>query len=286
VANLVFLGLATVDLIYEVESVPHENQKCVAQRQEIACGGPAANAAVASAFLGANATLISSVGAHPLAGVIQRELQHFRVSLLDVAPCSAEVPPLSSILVSQSTGARTVISGHATRKQVSPDALHGSSLDGADLLLVDGHQPACAIKAASLAKSKRIPVVFDGGSWKARTDELLAHTQIAICSEDFRPPGTNAASDTLDYVLSRGPESAVITRGSNSILWATRQHRGEIHPPRITPVDTLGAGDIFHGAFCFQFAEGSGLVEALTFAAEVAAHSCKSFGTRSWMKTS
>ncbi len=281
----VFLGLAAVDVIYAVESVPHENEKYIALQQEVLCGGPAANAAITCAFLGGNTRLVSSLGAHPIAAVIRDELERFRISLEDLAPSSPEVPPVSSILVSRGSGARTVISGHATRKQIPAEAFDRRALNDAALLLVDGHQIACAIKAAFEAKAQGIPVVLDGGSWKDRTDELLARIRIAICSETFRPPGTRDLSDVIEYVLRHGPEAVVITRGADPIIWATRHHKGELSPPRVAAIDTLGAGDIFHGAFCFRLMSGATLPEALAFAAEVAAYSCRFFGTRSWMNT-
>lgn len=281
--SAVFVGLATVDVIYEVDSLPRENEKSVARRQEIFCGGTAANAAITCAFLGESATLVSSVGAHPFANVIRGELQHFRVSLRDLAPSSPEIPPVSSILVTPGTGARTVISGHAARKQVPAGALDTCVLKNASVLLVDGHQIGCAIGAAAHAQSLAIPVVFDGGSWKDRTDQLLAHTRIAICSENFWPPETTAAPDVIRYLLDHGPEAVAITRGANAIIWATHDRSGELSPPLVSAVDTLGAGDIFHGAFCHRLVNGAPFPDALAFAAEVAACSCRFFGPRSWM---
>src|SRR5579872_2062952 len=91
-----FLGLATVDITYAVERVPFENEKFVARSQEVLCGGPAANAAITYAYLGGIATLVSAVGTHPLASVIRHEVDRFRISLQDIAPSSAEMPPVSS----------------------------------------------------------------------------------------------------------------------------------------------------------------------------------------------
>ncbi len=186
--SAVFLGLATVDVVYAVESMPRENEKIVATRQEVLCGGPATNAAIACAFLGGPAVLVSSVGTHPLARVIHEDLRHFGISLVDLSANSTEMPPMSSILVSES-GNRAVISAHSTRAQMAAGALNESILGNAAILMVDGHHMACAIRAATVAKTKGIPVVLDGGSWKDGTDELLSYTGIAICSEDFRSPG-------------------------------------------------------------------------------------------------
>ena len=279
----VFLGLATVDVIYSAENVPHENEKIVAHRQEVLCGGPAANAAVTCAFLGQRTKFAGAVGKHPLTAIIRDELRQHQIPLIDLDPSSAEMPPVSSILVNELNGNRSVISGHATRKQMPGEAFDASVLENAKLLMVDGHQMSCAIRAATKAKERGIPVVLDGGSWKERTDELLAHTQIAICSENFRPPGAVAMSDVTAYVLDHGVPQVAITRGAKAVVWATRENSGEVAVPRVKAVDTLGAGDIFHGAFCYQVAQGLPFVRALQFAGEVAAKSCQFFGTRSWM---
>lgn len=279
----VFLGLATVDVIYGIESIPAENEKSVAVRQEVLCGGPAANASITYAFLGGTAALVSAMGTHPLASVIRHELEHFRVALQDIAPSSPEIPSVSSILVNQRSGTRTVVSGHATRTQGAADFVDLHILDGAALLLVDGHQMACAIRAAAQARAQGIPVVFDGGSWKDGTDKLLAHVQYAVCSERFRPPGITSTGSVITYLLDHGPEAVAITRGADPILWATHRGQGEVSPPCVYAVDTTGAGDIFHGAFCHQLALGAPFVDALTDAAGVAAYSCRFAGTRAWM---
>lgn len=283
--SAVFLGLSTVDVIYGVEHVPAENQKSVAHWQQVLCGGPAANAAITYAFLGGTATLVSAVGTHPLGALIRHELEHFRVSLQDIATASMEIPPVSAILVNSSNGARTVVSGHATRTQVPGDAVDLSVLNGAALLLVDGHQIGCGIKAASRAREMGIPVVLDGGSWKDGTDELLTYVQYAICSEHFRPPGITSADDVIAYLLDHGPQAVAITRGPHPITWATDGDQGEISPPRVAAVDTMGAGDILHGAFCYQLMRGLPFISALAFAADVASYSCRFPGTRSWMDT-
>ena len=70
---------------------------------------------------------------------------------------------------------------------------------------------------------------------------------------------------------------------SQPIYYDNGQDQGWIDVPQITPVDTLGAGDIFHGAFC-TFIVQTSFARALFQAAEVAATACQSFGTRSWLQ--
>jgi sugar/nucleoside kinase (ribokinase family) len=75
-----------------------------------------------------------------------------------------------------------------------------------------------------------------------------------------------------------------ITRGGGPIAWSDGSGRGAIHPPQVDALDTLGAGDIFHGAFCHYLAGGSTFVAALEQAARIAALSCTHLGTRAWIE--
>jgi sugar/nucleoside kinase (ribokinase family) len=75
-----------------------------------------------------------------------------------------------------------------------------------------------------------------------------------------------------------------ITRGAGPIGWSDGSGSGTIRPPQVDAVDTLGAGDIFHGAFCHYLARGSTFVAALEQAARIAALSCTRPGTRAWIE--
>lgn len=279
-----FVGLATIDLIHEVDGLPRENEKGIALRQEILCGGPAANAAIACAFLGAPVKFAGTIGRHLLTSIIREEFERFGVAMHDLAPHSNEAPSVSSVFVNPSNGSRTILSGHTTRSQAPASAFDPVILEGVGLLMVDGHQMACAIAAANAAKGKGAAVVLDGGSWKNGTEELLARTDIAICSEAFRPPGAHTITDVIGYLRAHGVIEAAITRGGDSIVWSSKSERGEIAVPATNAVDTSGAGDIFHGTFCRHALDGATFVDALKFAAEVASYSCCYFGTRSWME--
>jgi len=152
------------------------------------------------------------------------------------------------------------------------------------ILLVDGHHMSLCKTVAAHGRSRGLDVVLDAGSWKDGTATLLRSINIAICSNDFRPPGCKNENDVIDFLSAYGVQRVAITRGSEPILYRQEEAFGEIPVERVTPVDTTGAGDIFHGAFCYQFLQpGNDFVDALTFAAQVATFSCLHIGTRSWM---
>jgi sugar/nucleoside kinase (ribokinase family) len=278
----IFVGLSTIDLIHAVDEFPPANYKAVARSQEIVVGGPAANAAITFSHLGGSASLVSAVGRHTLAALVKEELQRRAVTLIDLIPESEAILPISSVWVNRD-GQRSVVSMNATRLEIAAPQVDQSVLAQARILLVDGHcMEACQVWAAA-ARSRGIPVVFDGGSWKPGTDQLLRFVDTAICSADFLPPGCTSEDAVMQYLQAAGVRQVAITHGGNPVQFAADAHSGFIDVPQVDAIDTTGAGDIFHGAFCFHTASGSGFVEALRAAAGIAASSCQFRGTREWM---
>jgi sugar/nucleoside kinase (ribokinase family) len=298
-----FVGLCTLDVIQGVAQMPRQNEKVIAGRQTIAAGGPATNAAVTFAFLGGQATLLTGVGGHPLTLGMLADLRQAGVTLVDAAADDDAPPAVSSIIVTEGTGDRCVVSTNAAGRALSPPPALAGLVEAADVVLTDGHHPALALAAARTARSLGRPCVLDGGSWQPHTADLLPHVDVAVCSADFRPPGPGPA-ELLDVLLGAGVPWAAVTDGPRPVRWAAGsastgiRASGEVPVPSVDVADTLGAGDVFHGAFAHALAGVTigGLTVAglgtdgpesfcsgLRFAAQVAAHSCRSFGTRTWM---
>jgi sugar/nucleoside kinase (ribokinase family) len=277
-----FLGLATLDLVYLAEKPPGENQKVVASDCTIAAGGPAANAAVTFSYLGNEALWAGVLGTHAIAQLIRADLAEYNVRIIDLEPGRSHSPPVSSIIVTEATGDRAVVSINATKSQVDRQAINPDILTSVSIVLLDGHQIAASKEIAQLAHSKNIPIVLDGGSWKPGLEAILPFVEWAVCSENFHPPNCYTSQEVFAYLSAAGIPNIAITRGEKSILYLSNGSYGSIEIPQIQATDTLGAGDIFHGAFCHYILENN-LIDTLTAAAKIASHSCKIFGTRGWM---
>jgi sugar/nucleoside kinase (ribokinase family) len=284
-ACALFVGLATVDTVYRVEELPAANAKVVAVGQELAAGGPAANAAVAFAGLGGRASLITALGRHVLARYSAAELGERGVEVIDALP-ETEVPPaVSSIYVVDATGDRSVVSVNTRGLDPAPPGGLTTAVAGAGVVLLDGHYPELALAAARLGRAAGKPVVLDGGSWKPVLDELLPLVDIVVCSADFRAPGTGTVAESAAALRERGVPQVAATRGGAPVLWWAKDGEGEVAVRPVTVRDTLGAGDVFHGAFAYALAarpEGA-FPDALAFAATVATLRCQSPGPRAWL---
>jgi len=274
-----FVGLVTLDLVYLATAAPRSNQKIVASDYIVTAGGPATNAAVTFAHLGNQATLLGAVGSHPLTQLIAADLSS-HVTIADLSSSETLPPPISSIVVTEATGERAVVSVNAVKNQASSEHIPADILQGVDVVLIDGHQMKVAQAIAKLAKASNIPVVIDGGSWKPGFAEVLPYVDYAVCSAHFQPPG----EETFTYLAAAGISHIAVTRGEKPIQTLIAGETSSVDVPQIVPVDTLGAGDIFHGAFCHYILKEN-FSNALALAAKVAAHSCQFFGTRSWMQS-
>ena len=259
----------------------------MANKSLLVAGGPATNAAVAFAQLGGSrgnrATLLSVIGAHPLTSVITEDLQGQGVTLADLDAARLSPPPVSSIVVTDSTGERAVIARNANDLQVEANQLSPPVLDDVTVVLIDGHQMAVGAQIAQWAKAHSIPVVVDAGSWKPNFDSVLSAADVVVASANFWPPQCSTPQDVFAYLASLKVSKIAITRGADSILYADGDERGEVEVPQIRAVDTLGAGDIFHGAFCHFYTTHT-FEETLLKASRSASFACQYWGTRDWTK--
>lgn len=277
-----FVGLVTLDLVYLTARLPDRNQKIVAADYTVSSGGPATNAAVAFSHLGNQATLLGVVGAHPVSELIKADLASYQVGIADLNPIQSQPPPISSIIVTQGTGERAVVSINAVNNQAPSDRIPENILDLVDIVLIDGHQMAVGKAIAQLAKANNIPVVIDGGSWKSGFETLLPFVDYAICSANFYPPNCHSTSEIFAYLAAAGIPHIAITHGEKLIQCLDQGNASVVEVPQVKTIDTLGAGDIFHGAFCHHILQKN-FTDALISAADLASYSCQFFGTRRWM---
>ena len=107
---------------------------------------------------------------------------------------------------------------------------------------------------------------------------------IVIYGHGFHVDGKSLLSDLKEYFAIFSVKKVAATRGGQPICYTTGEEDGEIPVAVTKVVDTLGAGDIFHGAFCYFLGRGNTFERALTLAGKVAGVSVGTFGTRNWIK--
>ncbi len=283
-SHVLFAGRTTVDALYWLDEMPREDTKVFARDFRVAPGGPACNAAITHALLGGRATLMSAVGSGPWAELVRGELDRRGIGLVDLAADGYETP-LTTVLVNAGAATRTIVNPPvSTVGAVTLDGAWNEAWgDAPAVALTDGFHLGETLALLRSLRDSGTALCLDGGSWKPGTETLAPMLTAAICSERFAAPGEAAdAEKTLAWFVEQGVPFAAVTRGARSILGSDRGRRFEIAIERVEAVDTLGAGDVLHGAFCFYFAESGDFEGSLRGAAEVATRSCRGLGIGSF----
>ena len=289
------MGLATLDIVQRVRELPGRNAKTTALRQDVAGGGPALNAAVIFSVLGGHATLVTRLGQGSISSVIREDLASWGVAIVDLAGAQYR-PSVSTITVDDSTGDRQIVSTDA-REDTAVTATAGESgiratldtLKRADIVHLDGHHPALALAAARWGSSRAIPRVLDAGRWKPIMDKLIPLSSEVVCSADFTVPTGNG--EPIPWILAQGVDFAAVTNGPAPVQWRTQDAHGSVEMEKVDAVDTLAAGDFFHGAYSFARSfhpsRGGPLdpFSSLRFGGHIAALKCTHPGTREWLAT-
>ncbi len=278
-----FVGLATLDLVQRVRRRPGVDEKVVAQCSDLAAGGPAAAAAVTFRALGGHAMLLSALGPGPIGRLVKDDLNSAGVQIADAWAGGADLS-VSAITVLDGTGERSVVSRNAEDIVVAVPADLPILMKNTDIALIDGHHPQLAVATARAAKDAGVPVVLDCGSTKAVYDELVPLADAVVCSSTFS--GLPGEFDTVAAALvAAGARLVAMTAGAAPVRWRTRDAAGAVEVPAVDVRDTLGAGDVLHGAYAFARAQGvTDPLRSLNFGVAVASLRVQHAGPRSWLK--
>lgn len=280
---VVCASVAVIDNVYRVEQFPKAGTKTRAAEFLQILGGCAANAAVAITRLGGHARLVAPLGGpagRDLTGdSILAHLAREHVDISGVVRVDRASSSLSSILIDRE-GERLIVNyrhpGLDTARIADPARL----LRDAQALLFDNRYPQFVLPLARAARERGMIAVLDGDQPTMLTDELLAAVTHAVFSAD----GLRATARTDDLeaglrgIASRTGAFVAVTDGPHDMIWleSTSIRR---HPAfQVEAIDTLGAGDVFHGAFALALAEGQPDATAMRFAAATAALKCTRFG--------
>ncbi|WP_163711814.1 PfkB family carbohydrate kinase [Mangrovibacterium lignilyticum] len=281
--QVLFAGLTTLDMQYQVDQFPGSNEKVKCKPPDILVGGPAANAAAAFAFLNGDSLLLTAIGANSFYQFIDEDFKRFGIRAIDFIE-GKKVNPVFASVITSSNGDRTILSHHPEN--------HKLDLSFADLLieekpaaiLVDGFYPDMTLSLCRAAKEQNITTIFDGGSWKPHLSDLIPLLDLVICSAEFMPPGCSTHQDVFEYFRNQGITQIAISRGEKSILYCEGGDIQEIQTVNQQIIDSLGAGDFLHGAFCYYWLKDRNFKTSLAKAGKIATATCNYTGTRNCFK--
>jgi sulfofructose kinase len=280
--RILCIGIPVRDLTFRVPDLPPRGSKENASHYQEICGGNSLNAAIGIVRLGGRASMCGPMGdsREGASRYIFERLEHEGIETRHIVHMPDIVTPISSIMIDP-TGERTIVTFR------DPE-LWKVQLPGADTLLEDCAailvESRCAEFSTDLcaeARRRGIPVVVDVDRAMSLSEGLLIASSHLVFSSEPLQKTADVDDDgaALRTIAKLTPSFLAGTRGARGTIWL--DHQGTLQETPAFPVhtvDTLGAGDVFHGAFTLAITEGQELKEALRFASAAAALKCTRFG--------
>jgi len=274
--DVLCVGQASYDLIFSVSHHPGADEKIVADGLLSCGGGPAANAAVCVSKLGLSSAFAGYLE-HDIYGIKHfQELNDSGVNTQLIIRGDAPTP-LSAILVTPD-GKRCLINYRGDTQALAADALDFSDVQ-AKVILFDGHEPLISLPLAEKARQDKIPTILDAGSVHEGTLALMNKVDYLVCSEKFASQHAGNVHQALSQLAELAPV-VVITLGEKGLIWQRGHEQGSVPAYPVTPIDTTGAGDAFHGAFAAGLALGLDWQTLLRYASAAGALCSMKMGAR------
>jgi sulfofructose kinase len=281
-ARVICLGVATIDQIFRVDTIPEAPAKIRASDFIVTGGGQAANAAVAVQRLGGIAQYWGRVGDDEVGDQIIRLLAKERVDVSHVHRLVGARSKTSAILV-DGRGERLVVSAPSQGYPPDTSWLPLDEVATVDAVHADSRWKPGAVALFDAAAKFRKPSVFDADAGEA--EEVLAVSRAAthpVFSEPMLASlGFGEPDESLVKIFSS--ERNVIcgvTLGERGVVWYDGKQVHRKPALSVRSIDTLAAGDTWHGALALALGEGMDTVTAIDFASRAAAIKCSRFGGR------
>jgi sugar/nucleoside kinase (ribokinase family) len=280
--RILCIGMPVRDLTFRVHGLPARGSKEGATHFDEICGGNALNGAIGIVRLGGRASICGPMGdaKETTSRYIFEKMAEEGIETRHLTHMPGLVTPISNIMIDPS-GERTIVTFR------DPE-LWKVKLPSADMLLEDCDailtESRCAVFCTDLcaeARRRGIPVVVDvDHAMSLREGLLTASSHLVFSSEPLQETaGVADDGEALKKIAKLTSSFLAGTRGAQGTIWLD-EYQNLQHTPAfpVHTVDTLGAGDVFHGAFAVAITENRDLRSALRFASAAAALKCTRFG--------
>lgn len=272
-ARVLVVGSANADLVVAVARRPAAGETVLGTDFRVLPGGKGANTAVAAARLGARTALLGCVGTD---GNGELLLDALRAAGVDTALVHRVAGPTGIAQITLTPdGENTIVVAPGANGALTPAHVAELDLTGVAVLAASVEVPAeTVIAAVAAARAAGVRPVLNlspvhrtlvaDAATLAALDPLVVNEHEAAELTGGTDPGR---------LLELGPRTAVVTLGSRGVVVAAGRTVRSLPAPRVTAVDTTGAGDAFTGALAAALADGADLTDAAAYAVRVAAHS-------------
>lgn len=279
-ADVFVAGSVNQDFVLKVGRRPEPGETVTDAKLLPHPGGKGANQAVAAALLGAKVTLLGRVGADNFGEALIQNLREKGVGItrVEILP---EVSTGVAFITVTPDGENAITVAPGANEHLTPKDVDAATEDirRAQVLMAQMEIPATTVqRAVEVAADCGTRVVLNLAPARELPKSVLQVLNPLVVNEheasfllERRVEGVEAALEAASSVLSLGPQSAVLTLGDAGAVVATEEGSEHYPAPKVSVVDTTGAGDAFVGALVVKLADGAQIGSAVAYAVQAAA---------------
>lgn len=274
------VGALTMDTIFRLERLPEGPGKFIPLEAVEVAEGMAAAQAATIARLGGQVALWASAGGDAIGDRLIGQISSEGVDTTRVRRVPGARSGFSTIFMDL-RGERMIVPKYDADLMAAPR--EAPDLSGFAAVMTDVRWPGAAELALRAAREAGIPGILDADVGPRETIErLVGLASHVVASEGGAVLVTGAESPRIAAErLSAGhPGFLCVTAGEKGCWWGEGGTIRHTPAPVVEAVDTLAAGDVFHGAFAFGLVEGWAMETIIRFASAAAAIKCTRFGGR------
>jgi sulfofructose kinase len=274
-------GAAALDFVFNLDVMPTRPEKYQAKEASIQGGGSSANAAAAVVALGGDVRFCTRIADDQIGAMIVASLEDAGIDSAFARRFAGRRSSFASIYI-DAAGERQIVRFRDPNMPADSTWLEDAAEGNFDAILVDTRWPEAALRLSRIGRARGIPVIIDVEAPIGPARAAIEGASHAAFSEqglrDWAGHGDHRQALT-DFVARTGG-FACVTLGSEGVAWKDPAGEGMVASYAIAAVETLAAGDVWHGAFGLRLAEGATAVEAMAFANAAAALKCSRAGGR------
>jgi sulfofructose kinase len=283
-SEILGLGCVCFDMLSVIPELPAwEAAEYIAEYQ-VQQGGIAATATVAASKLGATVEFIGAIAPGFQGAFLKDNFRKYGVNCDRIRVFEDGTSQFAVVLIHQTTGRRAFIinKGVQDRNELFEGDL---DLTGVRIMLLDGYYFDTTLRIAGQARKEGVVTITDLSqrNFHPKVGEYLNLIDYPILPEMYVKAFCHL-EDPLEAgkrMYHPNNKAFIVTCGDQGAYIITGEGTDFVSAFKITPVDTTGAGDVFHGAFAFALWKGYGLREAVTFSSAVSALKCTKMGGQS-----
>jgi sulfofructose kinase len=270
-----------VDMAVNVDVFPKPNGSAEIKNMSWQGGGKVATGMAAAARLGVKGAVIGSVGDDGCGKFITDDFIRHGIDTTYLLKRTGKKTNFSLVMSDRETMGRSIIFRRGNAEPIEKREVPEEYLKNTDYFYVASLNDT-AIEAAKRSKGYGAKIFIDADYYSEELKRFIPETDIFIASE-FVYKALFSSGDiesNCRRITEMGPKTVIFTFGEKGCEGVSEDGYFKVPAYSVDAVDTVGAGDVFHGAYLASIIKGLSAEEAARTASAVSAIKCTRIGGR------